>query len=405
MKSLALLFACVCCAITINATTVHVPADQPTIRPGLDVVREKESSTRFIVTGDSRGSSSGVNDTILAEIAQVTLEENVDFILIPGDLVYGSLNPVTLEAELLQWRDIMQPVYDVGIGVYPCRGNHDAGSKAAWDNVFSGLYALPANGPSGEENITFSFTHNNVFVVGLDQYTNFHKVNQTWLDGQFAANEQPHVFVFGHAPAFKVRHWDCLDDFPSDRDTFWYSIAAEGGLTYFCGHDHFYDHARLDNGDGDPGNDLHQLVVATAGAPLKDDGSYNGNNGAWTPQRILHEKQFGYVLVEVDGLNVTLTWKHRIAEGVYEDGGDVWTYVVDYDTCCVDIRGNADGDLNDAINVGDITYLVDYLFFGGSLPPCTEEGDVDGSGSINVADLTYLVDYLFFSGPAPSLCP
>lgn len=28
-------------------------------------------------------------------------------------------------------------------------------------------------------------------------------------------------------------------------------------------------------------------------------------------------------------------------------------------------------------------------------------GDVDGSGSVNVVDITYLVDYLFFSGPEP----
>jgi len=39
------------------------------------------------------------------------------------------------------------------------------------------------------------------------------------------------------------------------------------------------------------------------------------------------------------------------------------------------------------------------VFFDGPPPPCPEEGDVDGSGAINVADLTYLVDFLFFDGP------
>ena len=73
--------------------------------------------------------------------------------------------------------------------------------------------------------------------------------------------------------------------------------------------------------------------------------------------------------------------------------------------CCIGIRGNVDGDPGDAINVADLTYLVDYQFFDGPPPPCFEEGDVDGSGAINVADLTYLVDFLFFSGPAPAPCP
>ncbi|TET96917.1 MAG: hypothetical protein E3J26_00645 [Candidatus Zixiibacteriota bacterium] len=67
------------------------------------------------------------------------------------------------------------------------------------------------------------------------------------------------------------------------------------------------------------------------------------------------------------------------------------------------MRGDADG--SGSINVGDPTYLTDYLFFDGPAPPCEEEGDVDGSGTINVGDPTYLTDYLFFDGPPPPPCP
>ncbi len=73
------------------------------------------------------------------------------------------------------------------------------------------------------------------------------------------------------------------------------------------------------------------------------------------------------------------------------------------DACCCVTRGNADG-IN-GVNVADLTYLVDYLFKGGSIPPCPEEGDVDAGGDINVADLTYLVNYLFKGGPPPTDCP
>ena len=77
-------------------------------------------------------------------------------------------------------------------------------------------------------------------------------------------------------------------------------------------------------------------------------------------------------------------------------------------TCCL-IRGDADG--LGSINVGDPTFLTDYLFFDGPAPPCQDpdgtypEGDADGLGSINVGDPTYLTDYLFFDGPAPPPCP
>ncbi|MBN2455051.1 MAG: metallophosphoesterase, partial [Sedimentisphaerales bacterium] len=293
----------------------------------LSCFSQSVAAVRFIVTGDTRGGDNGVNTTILGEIADATIAEGADFILITGDLVNGSGDQATLESQLTTWRNTMQDLYDAGIGVYPCRGDHDTGSKAAWDNVFTGAYALPNNGPAGEENITFSFTQNNVFVVGLDQYVIDARVNQTWLDAQFAANDQLHVFVLGHEPAFSVHHSYCLDDWPDDRNTFWNSIAAEGGRIYFAGHDHFYNHTRLDDGDADPDDDLHQYIVGTGGAPLYDwDYNYGGNNGSWTPQLVHHEKEYGYVVVEIDGSNVTLTWKHRVSPGIYQTNGDTFTY-------------------------------------------------------------------------------
>lgn len=72
------------------------------------------------------------------------------------------------------------------------------------------------------------------------------------------------------------------------------------------------------------------------------------------------------------------------------------------DDSCFVYRGDLDhSDGGVPVNIVDVIYLVDYLFFGGPPPVCEAEGDVDASGAINVADLTYLVDYLFFGGPPP----
>jgi len=88
----------------------------------------------------------------------------------------------------------MQSVYGAGIGVYPCRGNHDAAgvnpavdstgalSKAAWNNVFSRAYALPNNGMGGEENV---YGYILVEVDGLE-------VTLTWKQ-----RTAPGVFVAG----------------------------------------------------------------------------------------------------------------------------------------------------------------------------------------------------------------
>ncbi len=65
--------------------------------------------------------------------------------------------------------------------------------------------------------------------------------------------------------------------------------------------------------------------------------------------------------------------------------------------------GDIDGDGTSAI-MGDLTYLVDYLFRGGPPPPVMDAANVNGMGGVNIADLTYLVAYMFLGGPPPN-CP
>ena len=67
------------------------------------------------------------------------------------------------------------------------------------------------------------------------------------------------------------------------------------------------------------------------------------------------------------------------------------------------IRGDVNYDMS--LNVADLTYLVDYLFFGGPDPPCFEEGLVKGVGGIGVSDVVYLAQYIFFGGSPPAPCP
>jgi hypothetical protein len=63
-------------------------------------------------------------------------------------------------------------------------------------------------------------------------------------------------------------------------------------------------------------------------------------------------------------------------------------------------RGDANGD--GIVNVGDIVYLVSYLYKGGPEPTPEEAGDVNRDGIINVGDIVYLVSYLYKGGPPPA---
>ena len=320
-------------------------------------------SWKFIVAGDSRGSDNGVNTTILAEIATQVIGQGAEFILFPGDLVSGYTNEATLESQLRTWRDTMQPVYSSGIGVYPIRGNHEYGGNyatpTAWRSVFSGAYSLPGNGPSGEEDLTWSITHgtgsSQAILLGLDQYypSKDHTVPQAWIDEKLAASAATHVFAMGHEPAFSSDHGDCLDDAPTARNIFLSSLLSAGGRSYFVGHDHFYNHLRADDGDGDPNNDLHQFIVGTAGAPLRSEGDYGGNTGPWTPTKDTDgdglldpgafEKQYGYMVVEIDRLDVTMTWWHRTGINTYSATSEGLSYTVPGPKGDFDFDGDVEG--------------------------------------------------------------
>ncbi|PKK82392.1 MAG: hypothetical protein CVT49_13975 [candidate division Zixibacteria bacterium HGW-Zixibacteria-1] len=63
------------------------------------------------------------------------------------------------------------------------------------------------------------------------------------------------------------------------------------------------------------------------------------------------------------------------------------------------LYGDANGDW--AMNLLDITYLINYLYKDGPGPVDPNNGDPNGSCAVNILDVTYLINYLYKSGPEP----
>lgn len=280
-------------------------------------------SWKFVVFGDSLSltSESGINTSILGELAEAIAQESPAFVLFGGDCAY-----LPLPANLSLWTNIMSPVYAAGIPVYPVAGNHDASDLAAFTNFFAPW--LPTNGPMEDWGATYFVAYSNVLVLLLNDYIpgNEYRVNQTWIEAVLATNSRPHVIAAGHAPAFKLSHPDCLGSYPTQRDVFWNTLSNAHCRLYLSGHDHFYDHSRVDDGDGNPDNDLHQVIVGTGGAPFLGDGAYDGTNGIWTPTRVYHEAQYGYVTLTINGPVATTAWHYRAGANTFVTGPDVFTY-------------------------------------------------------------------------------
>jgi hypothetical protein len=50
------------------------------------------------------------------------------------------------------------------------------------------------------------------------------------------------------------------------------------------------------------------------------------------------------------------------------------------------------------IDVGDLTYLINYLFIGGPAPDPIQTGDVNNDGVVDVSDVIHFINYLFLGG-------
>jgi len=81
-------------------------------------------------------------------------------------------------------------------------------------------------------------------------------------------------------------------------------------------------------------------------------------------------------------------------------GGTPWTQ-----DGTVTMYGHVSGDVNfdGAINLLDITALLNYMYKGGPAPrPVIEVGDINGDGGVNILDVTMMLNYLYKGGPAPT---
>lgn len=315
---------------------------------GCSGVSQTQLKWSYAVYCDTRGDNdksnlakSGVNEAVVSSVARDIVKEGAELVIFPGDMVNGNFYISTPYAtQFASWRKAMAPVYEAGIKVYPIRGNHEDGPfvapykypwppnysatpatnadpklKAAYLAAFSDPW-IPTNGPEGEVGLTYSFVHKNALFVGLDQLIKPFRVNQSWLDEQFKQNKQPHTFVYGHAPAFRVGHTDSLAYYPVERDQFWNSLGKAGVRMYFSGHDHLYNRAHVKD---QAGHIIYQVLTGAGGAPFNK----------WSPPYAEGDKVIGdyhkegvngYVLVTVDGQRVTMKWKALSSK----DGQDVW---------------------------------------------------------------------------------
>ncbi len=103
---------------------------------------------------------------------------------------------------------------------------------------------------------------------------------------------------------------------------------------------------------------------------------------------------------QVKGLQLTRAWPTGIAMSIilFLFGFLLMVNSGQAATC-----GDANSD--EMINVGDVVYIISFVFNGGPPPQFLCDGDVNGDGVVNVGDAVYLIQWVFRGGPPPDCLP
>jgi C1A family cysteine protease len=145
------------------------------------------------------------------------------------------------------------------------------------------------------------------------------------------------------------------------------------------------------------GNDVFRVYISS------DDGTTWAPAEAIGPETSLGWKECDLVVGDfitlTDQVRVRFEVSDQQPSTIVEAGIDdfhVWSW--DCTVACGDV--NVDG----TVDIGDVVYLVSYLYRSGPPPRCepmTECADVNLDGVINIGDVLYLVNYLYRNGPPP----
>lgn len=307
-----------------------------------------EDTWSFAFFADSRSKpnqTSGVNSKVLNLIARKVAEDIKDsrvkceLVLFGGDLIRGQSGENTARSnhqQFLEWKQAMKPVYEAfqekgqtTVPIYVVRGNHEVYAKKTGSTQEQALVEwissfgkeMPQNGPpppdveaghtNPQKGLNYFVKNRGALFVAVDQYVApgyDPSVNFTWLDKTLKDEKTgPHVFVFGHAPAwpaFKTRNDKSLFHYPELASRFRESISRGGCRVYLTGHQH-YTAVNFIKSDNRP--DMWQIMSGSAGAPLT-----RGKPDLENPQSTIYvnNSDFGYYLGKVSGNTVTLRFTY-----------------------------------------------------------------------------------------------
>lgn len=281
---------------------------------------------KFAVISDTHDNDKAYTTTgvtpYLEPIIHDIAEEKPDMVFETGDLIVGALTQPTspvykkYDVQYAALLKTMEPLKKANIPLYVIRGNHDYGAaneEPELEKVYSKIFAsqMPQNGPADAKSLSYSFVHNKVKFIMLDQYVNATNKDVTlpmnWLQTELENSQGvEHIFVMGHSPAYsptneKKRHFNLYDQ-PALRDQFWDLLVKNNVTAYICGHKHIYFRGNV--------RGVEQMSAGNLGSALSytpENADKNLTDLFPTNPVPAENNRPGYIIFTVDSKNNTVT--------------------------------------------------------------------------------------------------
>jgi hypothetical protein len=94
----------------------------------------------------------------------------------------------------------------------------------------------------------------------------------------------------------------------------------------------------------------------------------------------------------------TYYWKVKAKDNY---GAERWSDQIRY-FMVTGIHYSGDINRDGLIDIGDVVFLITYLYTSGPAPEPLELGDVNCDDGVDIGDVVFLINYLFNNGPPPS---
>ena len=311
------------------------------------------SDTQWTAPTDPAGKNpNGVAVSIIDQINQKFIAAGVKFVIQVGDLTENGN-----DADIATRAAAAEPLYHVGIGFFPMRGNHEVYAKPEGVNQYgitafrqhfpqtrglgshiygAGNFSSPISVSTDLDGMSYSFDYgdsgNSSRFVIIDNwvtpskrvphengYTYGYSVDdqRPWISGRLDRRMRgtTHAFVFSHQNLIGKNHQDSIftgypDANPEWQNTFFASLQDNGVIYYISGHDHMHQRSIITSPDG--ASKVEQLICASDSSkfytpkPASDPKWFGQKAREASISQELYT--IGYYIFTIDGPRVTVDY-------------------------------------------------------------------------------------------------